>query len=311
MSENLLKNHLKIATRGSRLAIWQAEFVRNKILQFAPDFNVQIIPFITEGDKRLDQSLAEIGGKGLFIKELEKALIEGEADMAVHSIKDFPVNLPDHFSLAAVLERGDPRDVFVSNLSQEISSLPENSIVGTSSFRRCSLISSKYSNVKLLPLRGNLETRLKKLDMGDYDGIVLAAAGLKRLGMQSRIASYFEPSDFLPAVGQGAVGIEILKESKTLFKFLSSLEHQPSRWCVDAERAMIARLGGDCNFPIGGFAEIRGTEGFLKGFVSNPAGTVVLFHQSSKSSFNNPEYLGEIVAKGLIKKGALQLLANI
>ncbi len=311
MPKDPKKNHLRIATRSSGLAMCQAELVRKKILQLAPGHDVHIVPIITEGDKRLDQSLAQIGGKGLFIKELERALLKGEADMAVHSMKDFPGSLPLEFEVAAVLERGDPRDVFVSNTTTNISSLPQNSIVGTSSFRRCSLISHMYPNIKVLPIRGNLDTRLRKLDDGDYDGIVLAAAGLKRLGMQSRISSYFDPGDFVPAVGQGAIGVEVLKESKALLKFLSSIEDPSSRWRVDAERAMIAELGGDCNFPVGGFAEIRGTEGFLKGFVSNPIGTVILSHESSNSFFDNPESLGRVVAKGLIKKGALELMAEI
>ena len=305
------KKRIVIATRNSVLALWQAKFVREKLYLRDGSFDIQILPITTEGDRRLDESLANIGGKGLFIKELEQALRQGKADIAVHSMKDMPYALPEGFILASILEREDPRDVFLSNKVNNLSLLPKGSRVGTSSFRRSSQLLSNYNGISVLPLRGNLETRLRKLDEGKYDAIILAAAGVKRLNMTHRISSFLDPYQFIPAVGQGAIGIECLAERADLFNHLAAIEHQPTRWCVDAERTMTAKLGGECNLPIAGLARIMGSEKKMRGFVGHPNGSTTLYNEEFQSIGESSKQLGENVARGLINQGALELLGKL
>ncbi len=243
---------LTIATRESRLALWQAEHV--KALLSARGHHVALLGMTTRGDQILDRSLSKVGGKGLFVKELEVALEEGQADLAVHSLKDVPMDLPDGFALACVMEREDPRDALVSNHYTSLAELPLGAVVGTSSLRRMVLLRALRPDLKIGPLRGNLDTRLRKLDEGHYAAIVLASAGLKRLGLTSRIAAVFEPTEMLPAAGQGALGIEIRTERAELMAALAPLAHQPSWLAVTAERAVSRAMGGSCSMPLAAHA---------------------------------------------------------
>ena len=243
---------LVIATRESRLALWQAEHVKSLLSEHGHE--VTLLGMTTRGDQILDRSLSKVGGKGLFVKELEVALDEGHADLAVHSLKDVPMDLPEGFTLACVMEREDPRDAFVSNEYASLAELPHGAVVGTSSLRRTVLLRALRPDLKIEPLRGNLDTRLRKLDDGHYAAIVLAAAGLKRLGLESRIAAVFEPSDMLPAAGQGALGIEIRAERADVLAALAPLAHQPSWLAVTAERAVSRAMGGSCSMPLAAHA---------------------------------------------------------
>ena len=243
---------LVIATRESRLALWQAEHVKALLAQRG--HNVSLLGMTTRGDQILDRSLSKVGGKGLFVKELEVALEDGHADLAVHSLKDVPMDLPDGFSLACVMEREDPRDAFVSNRFAALADLPQGAVIGTSSLRRTVLLRALRPDLVIEPLRGNLDTRLRKLDDGHYAAIVLAAAGLKRLGLESRIAAVFEPADMLPAAGQGALGIEVLTGRADLLAALSPLAHMPTWLAVTAERAVSRAMGGSCSMPLAAHA---------------------------------------------------------
>ena len=241
-----------IATRESRLAMWQAEHVK-ALLQARLGWQVELLGMTTQGDQILDRSLSKVGGKGLFVKELEVALSEGRADLAVHSLKDVPMDLPEGFALACVLEREDPRDAFVSNKFSTLADLPQGAVVGTSSLRRLVLLKAMRPDLVIQPLRGNLDTRLRKLDEGQYQAIVLAAAGLKRLGLESRIRSAFEPEDMLPAAGQGALGIEVCADRADLMAALATLAHQPTWLAVTAERTVSRAMGGSCSMPLAAF----------------------------------------------------------
>jgi hydroxymethylbilane synthase len=245
-----------IATRESRLALWQAEHVKSLLEQRGHP--VSLLGMTTRGDQILDRSLSKVGGKGLFVKELEVALEEGRADLAVHSLKDVPMELPEGFSLACVMEREDPRDAFVSNTHAKLADLPQGAVVGTSSLRRVVLLRALRPDLKIEPLRGNLDTRLRKLDDGQYDAIVLAAAGLKRLGLASRIRAVFETAEMLPAAGQGALGIEIRAERDDVAQALSPLSHQTTWLAVAAERAVSRALGGSCSMPLAAHAHFDG-----------------------------------------------------
>lgn len=247
---------LVIATRESRLALWQAEHV--KALLEARGHTVTLLGMTTRGDQILDRSLSKVGGKGLFVKELEVALEESRADLAVHSLKDVPMELPDGFALACVMEREDPRDAFVSNRYASLRDLPQGAIVGTSSLRRVVLLQSLRPDLKIEPLRGNLDTRLRKLDEGQFDAIVLAAAGLKRLGLGDRIRSVFDTSEMLPAAGQGALGIEVRSAREDLFAALAPMAHRPTWLCVAAERAVSRAMGGSCSMPLAAHAVLNG-----------------------------------------------------
>jgi hydroxymethylbilane synthase len=245
-----------IATRESRLALWQAEHVKALLIQRG--HTVTLLGMTTKGDQILDRSLSKVGGKGLFVKELEVALEEGRADIAVHSLKDVPMELPEGFALACVMEREDPRDALVSNRYASLADLPQGAVVGTSSLRRVVLLRSLRPDLKIEPLRGNLDTRLRKLDDGQYDAIVLAAAGLKRLGLGERIRATFEPTDMLPAAGQGALGIEVRADRADLMEALAPLSHQSTWLAVAAERAVSRAMGGSCSMPLAAFATFSG-----------------------------------------------------
>lgn len=247
---------ITIATRESRLALWQAEHVKALLEQLG--HSVELLGMTTTGDQILDRSLSKVGGKGLFVKELEVALEEGRADIAVHSLKDVPMDLPEGFALACVMEREDPRDAFVSHQHATLADLPQGAVVGTSSLRRTVLLQALRPDLKIEPLRGNLDTRLRKLDDGHYQAIVLAAAGLKRLGLGSRIRSVFEPSQMLPAAGQGALGIEVRAGRQDLMDALAPLAHQSTWLCVAAERAVSRAMGGSCSMPLAAFAQFSG-----------------------------------------------------
>ena len=241
-----------IATRESRLAMWQAEHVK-AMLQDAFGWQVELLGMTTLGDQILDRSLSKVGGKGLFVKELEVALSEGRADLAVHSLKDVPMDLPDGFALACVLAREDPRDALVSNHFASLDALPPGAVVGTSSLRRLVLLKSLRPDLNIVPLRGNVDTRLRKLDEGQYQAIVLAAAGLKRLGLAERIRCAFEPEQMLPAAGQGALGIEVRADRRDLIDALATLAHQPTWLAVTAERTVSRAMGGSCSMPLAAF----------------------------------------------------------
>lgn len=246
---------LIIATRESRLALWQAEHIQARLRQLG--HQVEVLGMTTLGDQILDRALSQIGGKGLFVKELEVALEQGRADLAVHSLKDVPMELPDGFSLAAVMEREDPRDAFVSNRYADLQALPTGAVVGTSSLRRMVLLRALRPDLKIEPLRGNLDTRLRKLDDGQYDAIVLAAAGLKRLGLPARIRDIFEPSAMLPAAGQGALGIEVRSDRPDVAQALAPLVHQSTWLRIAAERAVSRAMGGSCSMPLAAYATLE------------------------------------------------------
>jgi hydroxymethylbilane synthase len=267
-----MKSPVVIATRESRLALWQAEHVRDRLKQEA-GLSVQLLGMTTRGDQILDRALSKVGGKGLFVKELEVALEEGRADLAVHSLKDVPMDLPAGFALAAVLEREDPRDAFVSNRFASLAELPRGACVGTSSLRRVVQLMSLRPDLRIEPLRGNLDTRLRKLDEGQYDAIVLAAAGLKRLGLASRIRATFDTTSLIPAAGQGALGIETRESATELRAVLARMLHGPTWLAAHAERAVSRALGGSCSMPLAAHATWSGDEIVLDAALGHPEHT--------------------------------------
>jgi hydroxymethylbilane synthase len=299
-----------IASRESALALWQARHVEARLAALYPDAETRILGMTTEGDRRLDVSLAAVGGKGLFVKELEAALADGRADIAVHSVKDLPMNLPQEFTLAAVSEREDPRDAFVSSRYADLAALPAGARVGTSSLRRECQLRARYPGLRVEPLRGNVTTRLRKLDAGDYDAVILAAAGLKRLGLEDRITHLIPPSESLPAPGQGALGVECLAGRTDLLSLLEALHHAPTARCVAAERAFSRALSGSCNVPLGAYAEAEGGELRLRGFVGAPDGSRVV-SGALKGPARDPERLGATLAEGLRAQGAGEILAAL
>jgi hydroxymethylbilane synthase len=270
---------LVIATRESRLALWQAEHV--KALLELRGHEVSLLGMTTKGDQILDRSLSKVGGKGLFVKELEVALEEGHADLAVHSLKDVPMDLPEGFALACVMEREDPRDAFVSNRHAAFADLPQGAVVGTSSLRRVVLLRAQRPDLKIEPLRGNLDTRLRKLDDGQYDAIVLAAAGLKRLGLGQRVRHAFEPEQMLPAAGQGALGIEVRADRQDLLDILGPLAHQTTWLAVAAERAVSRAMGGSCSMPLAAYATVSGEYLQLRAAWGDPDGDGALVRAQS------------------------------
>ncbi len=299
-----------IASRESLLAMWQAKFIRQQLIQLYPQTEVDILGMTTRGDQILDKSLSKVGGKGLFIKELEQALEERRADIAVHSMKDMPMNVPEGFELAAITEREDPRDAFVSNHYQSLEELPSGSVVGTSSLRRESQLRARFPHLEVEPLRGNVQTRLRKLDDGQYAAIILAAAGLKRLGLSVRITALLSPEQSLPAVGQGALGIECREDRPDLVALLQPLHHQKTAYCVKAERAMSRVLGGSCQIPLGAFGEIVGDTLKLRGFVASPDGKQMVSTELNGEP-EKGEALGKTMAQNLIAQGADKILAEI
>ncbi|MCL1126665.1 hydroxymethylbilane synthase [Shewanella surugensis] len=303
MSENLIR----IATRKSPLALWQAEFVKAELTKAHPELTVELVPMTTKGDILLDTPLAKVGGKGLFVKELEVAILENRADIAVHSMKDVPVDFPEGLGLSVICERDDPRDAFVSNHYADIDALPQGAVVGTSSLRRQCQIRAARPDLMIKDLRGNVGTRLAKLDAGQYDAIILAAAGLKRLKLVERIASYIEAERSLPANGQGAVGIECRLNDHRVIALLAPLEHTETRYRVTAERAMNTYLEGGCQVPIGAYAEIADGVLHLRGLVGRPDGGLIISSQAS-GSVNDAEQIGINLAKDLLQQGAKDIL---
>ena len=299
-----------IASRQSALAMWQARHVQSRLAALYPRMEVAILGMTTQGDRMLGASLAKVGGKGLFVKELEDALAQGRADIAVHSVKDVPMNLPPGFALAAIIERADPRDAFVSNRYRSLSELPAGSRVGTSSLRRESQLRARYPRLVIEPLRGNVPTRLKKLDAVQYDAIILAAAGLKRLGLEQRITALLTPEESLPAVGQGAVGLECRTGRADLISLLAPLDHRATAQCVTAERAFSRALAGSCNVPLGGFGEVNGERMRLRGFVGAPDGSRLVSGELEGPA-GDPEALGQSLAGELKAQGAAEILAEL
>ncbi len=298
---------LRIATRRSRLALWQAQHVAARLAARQPGLVVSLVPIVTEGDRIQERSLAAAGGKGLFIKELENALHEGLADIAVHSMKDMPATLPPGFTIAAALERADPRDAFVSVRHASLEALPRGARVGTSSLRRQCQLRHRRPDVEVVVLRGNVETRLRKLDAGDCDATVLAVAGLERLGLGSRIRTRLSPGEMLPAIGQGIIGIECLAERGDLLELAHLLEHGPTRSALDAERGLSARLGASCQSPVAGHATIEGERLQLAGLVGSADGRSILADAMSGPA-QDPARLGAELAERLLAAGAARLL---
>jgi hydroxymethylbilane synthase len=301
---------IRIATRKSPLAMWQAEHVTAELKKAHPGLKVEILGMSTQGDKILDTPLAKIGGKGLFVKELEIAILDGRADIAVHSMKDVPVELPDGLHLSTILEREDPRDAFVSNTYKTFAELPKGARVGTSSLRReCQLVQGR-PDLQILPLRGNVNTRLRKLDEGEYDAIILAAAGLKRLGFHDRITAEISAEISLPAIGQGAVGIECRVDDTRINELLAPLHHIETAYCVRAERAMNNRLEGGCQVPIAGFALLENNKLWLRGLVGKVDGTEIIRAESNGTP-DEAEAMGFGLADLLLSQGAGAILKEL
>jgi hydroxymethylbilane synthase len=298
---------LVIASRESALALWQAEFVRAQLAELYPRCRIEILGMTTSGDKLATASLAQYGGKGLFVKELEQALAEDKADLAVHSMKDVPMELPPGFELTAILKRDDPRDAFISNRYSSLEELLPGARIGTSSLRRESQLKHRYPHVEIMPLRGNVGTRLAKLDAGGYDGIILAAAGLKRLGLGHRITRVLEPDASIPAPGQGALGIEILSARESVAGLIAPLADRQTTHGVRAERAFSAALAGSCNVPLGAYGEVHDSELRLLGFVASVDGARMLKDEIAGEA-DKPEVLGAQLAERLKAQGAAALI---
>jgi len=301
---------LRIATRKSPLALWQAEFVKAELERCHPQLTVELVTMVTKGDKILDTPLAKIGGKGLFVKELETAMLEGRADIAVHSMKDVPMDFPPGLGLQVICEREDPRDAFVSNTYENIAQLPKGSVVGTSSLRRQCQLRAARPDLVVRDLRGNVGTRLGKLDNGEYDAIILAAAGLIRLKLNQRIAAFMEPEESLPAVGQGAVGIECRENDSRIHQLLAPLEHQETRIRVLAERVLNKRLEGGCQVPIGSYCVLEGDQFWLRALVGSPDGSVMLT-QERRGPIEEAQSAAIEMADKLLDSGAREILQQV
>jgi hydroxymethylbilane synthase len=301
---------LIIATRASRLALWQAEHVRSRLLALYPSCSVELLKLTTRGDQILDRTLSKVGGKGLFVKELETALLDGRADLAVHSLKDVPIELQAPFDLCAMLERADPRDAFVSNRYGGLAELPAGAVVGTSSLRRESQIRARYPHLAIQPLRGNLDTRLAKLDGGGYDAIVLAAAGLERLGLAERIRAILDVEDSLPAAGQGALGIEIRADRDDVRAWIAPLASARTTACVTAERAVSRVVGGSCQVPLGAYATIEDDTLTLRALVASVDGSRIVRAETG-GPVAQAEDIGTAAARELLDKGAAGILADL
>ncbi|MDU5782735.1 MAG: hydroxymethylbilane synthase [Pantoea sp.] len=306
----MLDKIFRIATRQSPLALWQAHYVQQRLMAAHPGLRVELVPMVTKGDVILDTPLAKVGGKGLFVKELELAMLEDRADLAVHSMKDVPVAFPEGLGLVTICEREDPRDAFVSNHYDSLDALPQGAVVGTSSLRRQSQISERRPDLVIRSLRGNVGTRLSKLDAGEYDAIILATAGLKRLELESRIRQPLPAEISLPAVGQGAVGIECRLDDSVLINLLQALNHDDTAVCVKAERAMNTRLEGGCQVPIGSFALLEGDQLWLRGLVGAPDGSVMV-RGERRGPRAEAEAMGISLAEELLGKGARDILREV
>ena len=303
-------SELRIATRGSPLALWQAEHVQARLEALHPGLEVSLLTMKTRGDKLLDAPLAKVGGKGLFVKELEAGLLDGRADLAVHSLKDVPVQFPDGLELALVMEREDPRDAFVSNTYDSLAAMPAGSLVGTSSLRRQTQIRESYPQLEVDWLRGNVNTRLAKLDAGDYDAIILAASGLMRLGFGERIRAAIEPEECLPAIGQGVLGIEIRSDDDRLRELIEPLRHAETTLRITAERALNETLNGGCQVPIAGYAVLEDNELYLRGLVGEPDGSKIL-RAEVRGASERAHDLGVELAQQLLAQGADRILEKL
>jgi len=306
----MIKNTVRIATRKSALALWQAEYVKAQLEHFHADIVVELVPMTTKGDIILDTPLAKVGGKGLFVKELEVAMLENRADIAVHSMKDVPVEFPTGLGLEVICPREDPRDAFVSNTINSLAELPQGAVVGTSSLRRQCQIKALRPDLDIKDLRGNVNTRLKKLDDGQYDAIILAAAGLIRLDMPERIREFIEPEVMLPANGQGAVGIECRNDDDNIKALLAPLACQATRIRVLAERSMNRALEGGCQVPIGSYAIIEQDKLFIRGLVGSTDGSEILQSEVT-GSCEQAEQLGQTLAEQLLALGADKILRQV
>ena len=301
---------IRIATRKSRLAMWQAQYVADAIIRYYPALKVDLRPMSTKGDEILDRSLAKIGGKGLFVKELEQALLSNEADIAVHSMKDVPAEMAGGLDILSIMQREDPRDALVSNRVDRISQLNQGASIGTSSLRRqCQLLHLR-PDLDIQPLRGNVETRLKRVDEGQFQAIILAVAGLKRLELEHRITTRIEPGEILPAVGQGAIGIQCRLDDAELIDNLAALNHPDTKIRVDAERGFSRRLGGSCQSPIAGHAVLDGDILVLTGRVGLPDGSLII-EGSKQGPHRDAESIGADLAEELLKKGAAEILSQL
>lgn len=301
---------IRIATRQSPLALWQANYVKDALMAAHPGLQVELVTMVTRGDVILDTPLAKVGGKGLFVKELEIAMLEGRADLAVHSMKDVPVDFPDGLGLVTICEREDPRDAFVSNTYAKIEDLPSGAIVGTCSLRRQCQLKAARPDLVIKELRGNVGTRLSKLDAGEYDAIILAAAGLKRLELESRIRSFIEPEQSLPAVGQGAVGIECRVDDQRVLALLAPLNHADTAVRVRCERAMNLTLQGGCQVPIGSYALLEGDTIWLRALVGEPDGSQIV-RGEIRGPRTQAEQLGITLAEQLLSQGAKEILERL
>lgn len=301
---------IRIATRKSPLALWQAYYVKEALQQAHPGLEVELVTMVTKGDVILDTPLAKVGGKGLFVKELEVAMLEGRADLAVHSMKDVPVDFPPGLGLVTICEREDPRDAFVSNHYENIEQLPQGAVVGTCSLRRQCQLKAYRPDLVIKELRGNVGTRLSKLDAGEYDAIILAAAGLKRLELQERIRSFIEPEQSLPAVGQGAVGIECRTDDERMLELLAPLNHVETADRVKCERAMNLTLQGGCQVPIGSYALLEGDQIWLRALVGEPDGSHIV-RGEIRGPRTDAESLGVQLAQQLLSQGADDILARL
>ena len=306
----MLEKTLKIATRQSPLALWQANYVKDRLQQLYPDLTIELVPMVTKGDVILDSPLAKIGGKGLFVKEVENALLNKEADIAVHSMKDVPMQFPEGLGLAVICQREDPRDAFVSHSYRTFAELPQGAVVGTSSLRRQCQLKALRPDLDIRSLRGNVGTRLSKLDNGDYDAIILASAGLIRLGSADRIASFIDVEQSLPAAGQGAVGIECRTDDMQVQALLAPLADAETTYCVRAERAMNNHLQGGCQVPIGGYAVLQQGQLYLRALVGDIDGSRII-RAEGKSAVENAEVLGVKIAEQLLAQGADKILQAI
>jgi len=304
------KTPLRIATRKSPLALWQAEYVRDRLIAAHPGLEVELVRMTTQGDKILDSPLAKVGGKGLFVKELEEGLLSGHADLAVHSMKDVPVELPAGLHLAVICEREDPRDAFLSRHYPNVDALPKGARVGTSSLRRQCQLTALRPDLQILSLRGNVNTRLAKLEAGDFDAIILAAAGLLRLGFGERITAYLDTTVSLPAIGQGAVGIECRRDDPEVNQLIAVLNHRPTQIRVDAERAMNHRLEGGCQVPIAGHAVLEDDKLVLRGLVGYPDGSRVV-RGEIRGPAAEAAQLGTTLADDLLSRGADAILKAV
>jgi hydroxymethylbilane synthase len=309
-------NHIVIGTRGSKLALWQAEWVKASLIALHPELTVDLNVIKTTGDKILDVPLAQVGGKGLFVKEIEEAMLAGEADIAVHSMKDVPTEFPEGLYLPVIREREDPRDAFIAPLRNGVPvvssfrDLPHGATVGTSSLRRACQLLNIRPDLKIMQLRGNLDTRLRKLDEGQFDAIILAAAGVKRLGWHNRITETLAPDVSLPAIGQGAVGIECRQDDAATNALIAPLNHPATTLCVRAERALLKRLEGGCQVPIAGYATLQDDRITLSGLVGSIDGTT-LIREVMTGTTADPESLGTALAEALLRNGADRILCDI